>query len=174
MRIKAKHSRVSENETYVVDETILGGVVLGLESPEESLLSSEDLDRRRGVLGKVEKRSGVGDESSSDKLSNEGRQIGGDGGHSVSEVLVELSSVLGDRNDLVAEGVDVRHVALGNLGTHRELSSGLEGSLEVLGEDVFKRGSGCVGSEAWNKNKYVGCSAVVQSCPSALEKSSHP
>jgi len=137
----------------VVDETVLGGIVLGLEGSEESLLSSEDLDGGSGVFGEVEEGSSVGDESSSDELSNEGGEVGSDGGHSVSEVLVELSSVLGDGDDLVAEGVDVRHIGIGDLGSHRELGGGLEGSLEILGEDGLEGGGGAVGSESCEVGK---------------------
>lgn len=138
-----------KKSTHVVDESVLGRVVLGLECSEKGLLSSEDLDGGSGVLGEVEERSSVRDESGSNKLSNEGREVGRNGGHSVSEILEQLDSVLGDGDDLVAQGVDVVDVGVGDLGTHRELSSLLEGSLEVLGKDVLERGGRAVGSEAW-------------------------
>lgn len=140
-----------ESDTYVVDQTVLGRVVLGFERSEEGLLGSEDLDGGRGVLGKVKKGSGVGDESGSDELSNEGGEVGRDGGHSVAQVLVKLGSVLGDGDDLVAKRVDVRHVGVGNLGSHRKLGSGLEGGLKVLGEDGLERGGRAVGSETWGE-----------------------
>lgn len=47
------------DEGRVVDETVLGGVALGLESAEEGLLSTEDLDRRGGVLGQVGQRAAI-------------------------------------------------------------------------------------------------------------------
>lgn len=132
----------------MVDETVLGGVVLGLERAEERLLSSEDLDRRCRVLGKVEERAGVRDEPGADELANERGEVRSNGRHPVAEVLPELGAVLGDRDDLVAERVDVAHVGVGDLGSHRELGGLLDGCLEVLGEDSLERGGRRVGAEA--------------------------
>ena len=39
----------------MVQETVLGGIVLGLEGTEESLFGTEDLDGGGGVLGQVHK-----------------------------------------------------------------------------------------------------------------------
>lgn len=41
------------DKSRVVDETVFGGVTLGLESSEKSLFGAEDLDSRSGVLGQV-------------------------------------------------------------------------------------------------------------------------
>jgi hypothetical protein len=117
----------------MVDETVFGSIVLGLKSPEESFLGTKNLYSGSGVLGEVHQTSGVTDESCSDQLANEGSEIGCDGLHPISQVLGELSSVLGDGDDLVTERVDVGHVGVGNLGTHGQLGGGLESSLEVLG-----------------------------------------
>lgn len=60
--------------TDMVDETVFGGGFLGLEGTEQSLLSSEDLNRGGGVLGEVEERACAG--------SGEGRmkrRAGGEG-----------------------------------------------------------------------------------------------
>jgi hypothetical protein len=128
--------------------TILGRVVLGLEGPEEGLLSSEDLDGRGGVLGEVEEGTSVGDETSSDELSDEGGKVGGDGGHAVAEILVELGTVLSDGDDLVGEEVDVDEVRLGDLSSHGNSGGGLEGLLELLGEDGGEVGRAVVGAES--------------------------
>jgi hypothetical protein len=136
-------------ETYVVDETVLGSIVLRFQRPEQRLLRTEELDRARRVLGQVEQASGVRNEPRSDELSDEGGKIGGDGGHSVSEILVELGTVLGDGDDLVTEGVDVGHVGVGDFGSHGELGGSLEGGFEVFGKNVLERGGGGVGSEAY-------------------------
>lgn len=44
------------NEGGVEDQTILGGVALGLEGAEESFLSTEDLNGRGGVPERVSRR----------------------------------------------------------------------------------------------------------------------
>jgi len=124
--------------TYVVDQTVLGRVVLGLERPEQRLLRSEDLHRRGRVLGEVHQATGVADESRTDELADQRRQVGRDGLHSVAQVVGQLRSVLGDGNNLVAERVDVAHVGVGDLGTHRQLGGGLDGRLEVFGEDELE------------------------------------
>jgi hypothetical protein len=67
--------------THVVDETVLGGVVLGLEGTEESLLGTKDLDSRGRELGKVHERTGVRDEAGTNKLADKGGEVGGDSLH---------------------------------------------------------------------------------------------
>lgn len=42
------------NETGVEDQSVFGGIVLGLESPEKSLLSSENLNSTGRVFGEVQ------------------------------------------------------------------------------------------------------------------------
>merc|ERR1719318_1951929 len=56
------------HQLCVVDETILGGVVLGLQGLEQSLLSSQDLDCAGWVLGQVHQAPGVGNESGPHQL----------------------------------------------------------------------------------------------------------
>lgn len=68
----------------MVNETIFGCVVLRLERSEKGLFGTEDLDGRGRVLGQVHQASGVTDESSTNKLTNEGSEIRGDGLHSVT------------------------------------------------------------------------------------------
>lgn len=87
----------------MVDETVLGGSVLGLEGTEEGLLGSEDLDGGGWVLGEVDQAAGMGDETGSNKLTNEDGEVGGDGVHAVLQVLKELLTVLVHLDDLVAE-----------------------------------------------------------------------
>ena len=71
----------------MVDETVFRRVVLGLERSEQGLLGTQDLDSRGGVLGEVHQASGVADQSSTDKLTNERGEVGRDSLHSVSEVV---------------------------------------------------------------------------------------
>lgn len=49
------------NERRVVDETVLGSVMLRLESAKQRLLRSEDLYGRRRMLGEVEERTCTND-----------------------------------------------------------------------------------------------------------------
>ena len=45
----------------------------------------------------------VCDESGSDQLTNEDCEVGGDGHHTVLEVVVQLGAVLRDLNDLIGK-----------------------------------------------------------------------
>ena len=136
------------DERGVEDETVLGRVVLRLERAEEGLLGTEDLDRRRGVLGKVEEGPRVGDETGADELADECRQVRRDGRHAVLEVLVQLRAVLRDRDDLVREEQDVHQVRVRDFGSHRDGRSRLKRLLELFGEDCRKVGRAVVSAES--------------------------
>lgn len=88
------------DERGVVDEAVLGRVVLGLEGAEERLFRAEDLDGGGGHLGKLHQRAGVGDEAGTDELADEDGEVGRNGGHPGFEVIVQLRAVLGQRNHL--------------------------------------------------------------------------
>lgn len=135
------------DEGGVEDETVLGGVVLGLEGAEEGLLRTEDLDGGGRALGQVHEGTGVGDEPGADELADHGREVGGDGEHAVLEVFVELSAVLADGDDLLSEGIDVIEVVLGDLSAHGDLGGSLDLGTEFLGEDDGKVAGGSGGAE---------------------------
>lgn len=132
----------------MVDEPILGSVVLRLERAEECLLRAEDLDGARGVLREVEQAARVADEARADELADERGEVRRDRVHAVAQVLRELRAVRGDRDHLVAERVDVRNVRVGDLGAHGDLGGGLHGCLEVLRENGGEVGGGSVCPEA--------------------------
>lgn len=111
----------------------LGGVSLGLESSEESLLGSENLDGRGGVLGEVGKRSSVRDEPGSNGLSEEGGKVGRDEVHLLDEVGLESLPVVGEVDDSVGEVGDVDEIDGSDVGSH-----GSSGSVEdVLGPNLI-------------------------------------
>ena len=94
----------------MVDETVLGCVVLRLERTEQCLLGTQNLDGTCWVLREVQQASCMADESCADKVADERGQVGCDGVHAIPEVLCELRAVGGDGDDLVAQRVDVRHI----------------------------------------------------------------
>jgi hypothetical protein len=61
----------------------------------------------------------VRDESGSDGLSEEGRQVGSDEVHLLDEVRLELLSVVGEVDDSVGKVGDVDEVDRGDVGSHR-------------------------------------------------------
>ena len=122
----------------MVDEAVLGRVVLGLEGAEQRFLGAEDLDGARGVFSEVEQAARVADEPCADEVADERSQVGGNGGHTALEVAGELRTVGGDGNDLVTELVDVSHVGFRDVGTHRDNRGRLKGGLEVFWEGVSK------------------------------------
>ena len=101
---------VCATATYVVDETVLGRIVLGLQSTEEGLLGTEDLDGTCWVFREREQAACVADEPRADELADERGEVRRDRVHAVAQVFGELGAVCGDRDHLVAERVDVRDV----------------------------------------------------------------
>ncbi|CRK24753.1 hypothetical protein BN1708_003876 [Verticillium longisporum] len=128
------------NERRMVDDTVLGRVVLGLEGAEQSLLGTVDLDGGTRRLGKAENGTSVGDQAGTDEGADEGRQVGGKSAHASLEVRGQLSTVLRVRDDLAGEELDVLEIVGRDFGTHANLSSGLDRGLELLREDVGKVG----------------------------------
>lgn len=119
------------DEAGVVDETVLGGVTLGLEGAEEGLLGTENLDGGGGVLGEVGEGSGVRDEARGNDFADQRGQVGCDDGHLVGEVLEEGAAVFGELDDAVGERRDVLHVLLGDVLTHRDLAGVDDGLCDV-------------------------------------------
>lgn len=115
----------------MVDETVLRGVALGLESTEESLLSTENLESRGRVLGEVGQRTSVGDEAGSDRSADEGLQVGGDVAHLFFKVEVGGLAVVGLLDDGLGEAVDDLEISLGDVETHRDLG-GVDDGLGLL------------------------------------------
>ena len=88
-------------QTYVVDETILGGIVLGLQCAEKRLLGAENLDSTCGVLREVKQAAGVADQPRADEVANKSSEVWCDRVHTVPEVFGKLYAIRGDGNDLV-------------------------------------------------------------------------
>ena len=109
--------------------------MLGLQSPKQRLLRTQDLHSRRRVLGEVHQRPRVANQPRTDQLAHQSSQIRRNGLHTRPKVFRELGTVLRNRDDLVTERVNVRHVGVGDFGTHGQLGSCLQGSFEVFGED---------------------------------------
>lgn len=103
----------------MVDESVLGGVTLGLEGAEEGLLGSEDLDGRGGVLGQVGEGPSVADEASSDRVADEGGEVGRDEAHLLAEVELETLAVREEVDDASGKVGDVEVVDGGDVGSHR-------------------------------------------------------
>lgn len=105
----------------MVDDTELGGVALGLESSEEGLLGTENLDSRGGVLCEVGQGTSLGDKTSTDSLANESSQVGSDNAHLGDEVVANRLAVLVERNDALGESHNVLHVSVRDVLTHGDL-----------------------------------------------------
>mmetsp|Transcript_12113 Transcript_12113/g.26039 ORF Transcript_12113/g.26039 Transcript_12113/m.26039 type:complete len:379 (-) Transcript_12113:661-1797(-) len=113
-------ARLSD-EGGMVDEAVLGCLVLGLECPEQGLLSSQDLHRGGGVLGQVGEAARVGDEAGAHHLPNQGRQVGRHRVHLVEQVGVEAVAVLSQRDDALGKALNVDEVDGGDVLAHRRL-----------------------------------------------------
>ncbi|GJC83751.1 hypothetical protein ColLi_06589 [Colletotrichum liriopes] len=148
------------NEGRVVDDTVLGCVVLGLESTEKGLLGTENLDGRRGSLGQADQRTSMGDEAGTDEVTNEGGQVGGKSAHASLQVVGKRGTVLGVGDDLLSQQLNVLQIFRGDLSSHGNLCSGLNGGLKLLGEDVGEVGLVEVLTHA-NGNNKAGVHQVV-------------
>jgi hypothetical protein len=116
----------------MVDQSVFRCVALGLESTEESLFSTKNLNSRGGVFREVGEGTSVGDETGTDGVSDEGSEIGSDDTHLVGEVFLEGFSVIVEVDDSGSEIFDVEVIDGGDVGTHRGA-----GSVEnVASEDV--------------------------------------
>ena len=108
-----------EGRTHVVDKSVLGSVALGLERAEEGLLGTEDLNGRGGVLGQVGEGSSVADEASSDRVADEGGEVGRDETHLLAEVKLEALAVGEEVDDAGGKVGNVEVVDGGDVGSHR-------------------------------------------------------
>lgn len=91
------------NETGLVKQPVLWSVVLGPHGLEKSLFSSEDLNGGCGMLGQVQKTSGMGDQLGPNQFPDQNSQIGADCVHPILQVFLETGSVLIELNDLVSQ-----------------------------------------------------------------------
>lgn len=121
--------RGAADERRVVDETVLGGVALGLQGAEQGLLGTQDLHGGGGALGQGSEGAGLLDQAGRDGLADQGAEVGRDGGHLLLEVRVQLLAVQGQRDHAVGEDDDVEHVLLGGVHAH----GGLGGLHHALG-----------------------------------------
>lgn len=110
--------------------------MLGLEGTEQGLLGTENLDGGTGRLGEVHEGTSVGDEAGTDELANEGSQVGCESLHTRRKVGAEVLAVLSEVDDLLSKSAGSLEILLRDLGTHTDLSGGLDGSLNLLGQDA--------------------------------------
>ena len=144
--------------------TVLGGIVLGLERTEQRLLGTKDLDGGTGALGQVHEGTSVSDETSADELTNKRSQVGCESLHTRRKVCAEVLTVLGKVNDLLGESAGSLQILLRDLSTHGNLSSGLDGSLNLLGQDARQIGVLGVCAEAHLEDDLGVGKVVVENC----------
>mmetsp|Transcript_100992 Transcript_100992/g.170754 ORF Transcript_100992/g.170754 Transcript_100992/m.170754 type:complete len:395 (+) Transcript_100992:484-1668(+) len=96
----------------VVNEAILGRLLLLFEGPEQSFLSAEDLHSTCGGLGKVHERAGVGNKAGANELPDHCGKVGSNCRHSVLEVFEKLATVFAGGDHLFAKLLDVCNVFL--------------------------------------------------------------
>mmetsp|Transcript_5496 Transcript_5496/g.13902 ORF Transcript_5496/g.13902 Transcript_5496/m.13902 type:complete len:342 (+) Transcript_5496:700-1725(+) len=127
----------------MVDQAVLGRLVLCLQRAEQRLLRAQDLHRARRVLRQVDQRPGVADEARAHQLAHQHCQVGRDGVHAALEVVVQLDAVLAEAHHLVRQLLDVVQVVLADLRPHADHGRVLEVVLDLLikypGEVVVRR-----------------------------------
>ena len=133
----------SANERGVVQETVFGSVPLSLQSSEEGLLCTKNLNGRGGVLGKVGQATSVRDKTGTDNFSNQRRKVRSNDTHLRDQVGVKRFAVLGKADDSLGKSDHVLHVGLGDFLAHTVLGSindALSDTLIILhkGSDVMQ------------------------------------
>jgi hypothetical protein len=148
--------------------------VLGLESAEKSLLSTENLDGRTGRLGKVHERASVGDEARTDQFTNKRCKVGRKCLHACGEVSAQVLTMLGKVNDLLGECGRGLQILVGDLSTHTDLSSRLDSRLDLLGQNAGEVCLSRVCSEAHLQHDLGVCEVVVEDLGKLWEVPSVP
>lgn len=116
----------------MVDQTVFWCVSLGLQSPEEGLFSSKNLNCRGGVFRQVGQRSSMTDQSRSNGVSDQSSQVGSNESHLLGKVDLKGFAVSEEVDDTVGEVGDVEVVNGGNISSH-----GSSGSVEnVSGKGI--------------------------------------
>lgn len=141
--------------------------MLGLERTEQRLLGTEDLDGGTRRLGKVHEGTSVGNEPGADKLTNERSQVGCESLHTRRQVCAQVLAMLCKVNDLLSERAGGLKILLGNLGTHGNLSGGLDGGLNLLGQNAGQIGVLGVCAETHLQND-LGVGEIVVQDPGKL------
>lgn len=85
----------------MINQAVFRSVVLGLQSSEESLLGSENLNGGTGALCKVHERSGMGDKPSAYQFSDKRSKIGCKSLHASGKIVRETSTMLRQIHDLL-------------------------------------------------------------------------
>lgn len=78
----------------------------------------------------------MADETGTDKLTNESCEVWCNCVHSVAQVVVQFLAVGGDADDLLRKTEYVLNVGVRDLSTHTNVSSHLDGLLQILGEEA--------------------------------------
>lgn len=120
------------NEGGLIDDTVFGSVVLGLDGFEEGFFSTEDLDSGSRALSKVDETSSVADKPGTNELSNNSSQIGSEGLHSVFQVFLKTGTVVSELKNLITERNDVFLISFSDFSSHGDFGSILDVLLNVF------------------------------------------
>ena len=137
----------------MVDKTVLGSVVLGLQSTEECLFSTKDLEGTGRALGEVGQATGVGDQTSTNQVTNQGRQVRCNRVHTRGQVASKLLTVFSEADNLLGQGLDVLQIILADLSTHGSVSGVPDSTLDLFGENLGEIGRFPVGTHAHLQNE---------------------
>lgn len=107
---------LSDNRS-VINKTVLGCIVFCLQRTEKSFLCSQNLDSRCGEFSKVHQTSSMCNKSSSDKLSYHNCGIWCDSLHTVLQIIIQLFTVLGNRNNLLTQVLYVIDILIAYLNS---------------------------------------------------------
>lgn len=101
---------------------------------------TQNLDGRSGMLGQIDERSGMGNQTGANRFADQHRQIGSHREHPGLQIVGQMCAILVDGENFVAEVLNVGDVLLGNLRAHRDLGGLLHLLLHLLGQHIGQIG----------------------------------
>lgn len=119
----------------LIDKTILGCVLLGLDGLEKSLFSTKNLNSGSRVFSQVDQRTSMGNESGANEFTDHRTEIRCDDLHSVLKIRLEFFAVFREFDDLSAEFKDALLVFFADVSTHGDFSSLLDFLFDVIRKD---------------------------------------
>ncbi len=84
------------------------------------LLSTQNLHSAGRILGQIHETTSMSNETCTNKLPNHNRQIWSNCIHATPQVVKKLCSIFRKLNHLVTKGLDVQHIMVTNLCSHRD------------------------------------------------------
>lgn len=113
--------------------------MLCLQSSEQGLLSTQDLDCGTSRLGQGRKGPSMRNQPSANQFTNQSSKIGSESVHSRSQIVRQALSVIAQIDHLLSHLPHHSKVFVGNLATHGNISRGFDGGFDLFRKNRLQR-----------------------------------